>query len=112
MRTGATRAAFGVLLLSALSALPSCGKGAEETCNDFITEICAKKVPACVPPSILTEAACRQQVMEVNPCSRAVSVTSSYDDCITELNTSSCATLFPNNMLVVPPDCVGVIQIE
>ena len=111
MKNGAMRAVFGLLLLSALSALPSCGKSPEEQCTDLIADVCAR-VPDCAASSGLTEAICKQQVAALIPCGRAVDVTSSYDECITEINTFSCTTLFPNNTLVLPANCMGVIQIE
>jgi hypothetical protein len=82
-----------------------------EKCDDLVDVLCDRGVQ-CLGGS-RTE--CVQSVRTELPCGSARSVSASYDRCIEQLETVSCAVLFPTNPstsqpeLRLPADCMEVI---
>jgi hypothetical protein len=82
-----------------------------EKCDDLVDILCDRGVQ-CEGGS---HAECVQAVKTQLPCGSAKSVSSSYDRCIDQLQTSSCNVLFGTNSttgeleLHLPADCNSVI---
>ncbi|MFN0246712.1 MAG: hypothetical protein ACKV2T_07370 [Kofleriaceae bacterium] len=93
--------------------LVACGGGGSETppdkCDDLVDLVCDRAVD-CVP-SAGTHAQCVADVSTALDCDAAVDVTASYASCMSQLRTTTCGSLFPNDMLSLPADCNGVILI-
>jgi hypothetical protein len=73
----------------------SCGGGAKDPpakCDEVVTRFCARIV-ACVNDGTTTQADCETFTRTELPCSRAESVTDSYDVCASELRTAECSAL-------------------
>jgi hypothetical protein len=94
-----------------------CGSSAPKTpmqkCDDLITTVCDRGVQ-CIPAAG-THAECVSALQPLLPCAMVKTVTASYDRCIDQLKSDSCAMLFPTDssghtMLTLPTDCVGVLQ--
>ena len=89
------------------------GSSPVEKCDDLVDIVCDRAVE-CIPGAG-THASCVQEVQQVIPCGSAKQVSTSYDRCMTQLETTSCAVLFPVNPqngqreLVLPADCMSVI---
>ncbi|MGN6103545.1 MAG: hypothetical protein ACTHU0_00330 [Kofleriaceae bacterium] len=84
-----------------------------DKCDDLVDQICDRAVD-CVG---LAHGTCVADIQSVLPCGRAVSVKASYDRCMDQLSSNSCAALFPpdqngNPDLSLPADCQAVIQLE
>lgn len=89
------------------------GSSAVEKCDDLVDVVCDRAVE-CVP-SGGTHAACVQEVQQVISCGSAKRVSATYDRCMSQLESNSCAVLFPTNPqsgsreLALPADCMSVI---
>lgn len=91
-----------------LSLLAACGEDSPVEKCDNLVEITCDRAVQCIPTGG-THAECVQEVQTALPCGSAKSVTASYDRCVSQLKTISCAILFPNNQIDLPADCEGVI---
>ncbi len=84
-----------------------------EKCDDLVDVVCDRGV-VCLPGAG-NHATCVSEVQQVLPCGSAKQVSASYDRCISQLQGSSCAVLFPPNPqtgnpeLKLPADCMAVI---
>ncbi len=90
--------------------LVACGGGSKdptEKCDDLVDIVCDRAVE-CVP-NAGTHSACVAEVEGSLDCGAAQSVSATYNACLMQLRSMSCASLFPNDMLVLPTDCNGVI---
>ena len=90
----------------------ACGGGssAVDKCDDLVDVTCDRAVE-CIP-SGGTHAQCVEQVQAQLPCGSAKKVSASYSRCISQLKSTSCASLFPAGNLQLPADCNGVILTE
>ena len=93
--------------------LVGCGGGGSDSavdkCDDLVDEVCDRAVE-CVPSSG-THAECVAEAQTALSCEDAQSVTAKYSTCLSQVRTNSCDALFPNDQLVLPADCNGVILI-
>src|SRR5512139_1499228 len=64
-----------------------------EKCDTLIDELCDRAVECF--PNAGTHTQCVQEVQQGLPCGAAKDVTASYDRCIDQIETFSCAVLFP-----------------
>ncbi len=90
--------------------LVACGGGSAspaEKCDDLVDLVCDRALE-CVPGAG-THSACVAEVQSNLDCDRAQDVTASYRACMTQLRSTTCGSLFPNDMIVLPADCNGVI---
>jgi hypothetical protein len=82
-----------------------------EKCDDLVDVLCSRGVQ-CLGGS---HSECVQGVKSELPCGSARSVSASYDRCVEQLQTNSCAALFPTNPstgqpeIRLPADCMSVI---
>lgn len=90
------------------SFVAACGEDTPAEKCDNLVDIACDRAVECVPASG-THAQCVQQVQTSLPCGSAKSVTASYGRCVDQLESVSCAILFPNGQLDLPADCSGVI---
>ena len=94
--------------------LVACGGGSDtpvEKCDDLVDLVCDRAVD-CVPTAG-THAECVTEVEASGfDCGAATDVSPSYGACMMQLRSTTCGSLFPNDMLSLPADCSGVILIE
>lgn len=99
----------------------ACGGGddnpAVEKCDDLVSTVCDRAIE-CLGDLGGGHSQCVVEVNEALPCDRAASVTDSFQDCLSRVDTDSCNTLFPppppggQRMLVLPANCSGVVVLE
>ena len=113
---------LGLSLVLAAFAL-ACSPSAEEQCTDLLETIC-ERVTFCTeeitdtdaPPGFASE--CVKQVEKsAGVCSKAVDVSSSYDECMDEIKDSKCENFLTIGSdesvdIAFPAACKGVIQVE
>ena len=100
----------------------SCGPSAEEQCTDLIETVC-KRVRVCteeatdekLPASFESE--CVKEVEKsAGVCSKATDVSSSYDDCVDDLESIDCEDFLTGSgediTIGFPSTCKGVIKVE
>jgi hypothetical protein len=104
-----------ILVLVAL--LVGCGGGDEDPitkCHALGDSACARVVD-CRAPGASNRAAlladCRTGVMSSLDCGRAVAVDASYDRCMSEVASATCAAWTANPPLL-PASCHGVIKLS
>lgn len=93
------------------SLLVACGEDSPVEKCDHLVDITCDRAVECIPTGG-THAECVEEVRQQLPCGSAKSVTESYDRCVDQIDSVTCGTLFPNNMLDLPADCSGVIQLS
>jgi hypothetical protein len=98
------------LLLLAL--VTGCGGGsgnsAPQKCDSLVSLLCTRVVE-CFNDGT-TQAQCVDAVKTNLPCADADAVSSTYDSCVSEVQSGSCTVLFPNgNSISLPTTCMGVI---
>lgn len=91
--------------------LVACGGGGSadtppEKCEALIDVVCERAVEC----TTVSNSQCVMEVESIIDCNAAKMVSSTYDACIDQLESDSCAVLFPGGQLELPPDCNGVIQ--
>jgi hypothetical protein len=79
------------------------GSDAPMKCDALVSRICARVI-ACVNDGT-TEGECEAAAKTVLPCARAVAVSTGYDSCVAEVQTSPCSVLVNTDMLALPPTC-------
>lgn len=100
----------------------ACGPSAEEQCNDLMGTIC-KQVRICTEESTgdklpaSFESDCVKEVEKAaGVCSQATDVSSSYDDCVDDIESSDCEDFLTgsgaNISIGFPTSCKGVIKVE
>jgi len=85
-----------------------CGPSPTEQCDTVVHDLCAK-YQECTSTS---ESLCEQTVGSALPCGRAVDVSPSYDECLSDLDKFQCVLLFPDGGIVLPANCKGVVTIK
>lgn len=105
-------------LMGTMGAMGIMGCGGDKTpvekCDDLVHALCGRTV-ACLP-ELGTSQECVQALQSVLPCGATKSVTSSYDRCLSQLDSASCAALFPRDpttgalSVSLPADCAGVLK--
>lgn len=78
-----------------------------EKCDELVDLVC-DRFEECVSAAG-THADCVQLVQQQVPCGTAKAVSASYDRCMAQLASFSCANLFPAGSLRLPADCNGVV---
>ena len=62
-------------------------------------------------PDAGTATSCESDVMSnYVSCSSAVSISSGYDSCVSQITNDICTQLFPDGGGMLPPACTGVVQ--
>jgi hypothetical protein len=101
----------------------ACESSAEEQCTDLIEAVC-QRVSTCTEEITATklpagfESDCLKQVEQsAGVCAKAVEVSSSYDDCIDDIEALSCddfLSIDNDNSLSIglPATCKGVIKVS
>ena len=102
---------MAVCLVASSSACSSEEASTADKCKTLVSDICTRGV-ACVGG---TQQDCVVMVGGDFQCDSVQQVSSTYDQCIDEVNTAECSALFPVDssgqaMLVVPPACVSVVS--
>ena len=100
----------------------ACGPSAEEQCTDLMETIC-KQVRVCteeatgekLPASF--ESDCVKEVEQAaGVCSKATDVSSSYDDCVDDIESVECKDFLTGTgediNIGFPTSCRGVIKVE
>jgi hypothetical protein len=111
----------GVLLVSAPGCSSDDSNDAPQKCDALATQFC-KSAIGCEVSGGLVDAAdeasenasCKADVSQEIECSKAVSVTSSYDACMAKLKNPPCDEVneaIKNGTLGLPTECNGVILI-
>jgi hypothetical protein len=102
------------LVLGVLAISGGCGsdKSPSDKCDDLLSTVC-DRVVSCLP-GLSTRTQCTQTLQQALPCGRTKQIGDSYDHCLDELSSNTCAMLFPldeagDPALVLPVDCRGVI---
>ena len=105
------------LLLFALAT--GCGGGElspVEKCDEFVDVVCDRALDCLSSPGSHSE--CVQQVQQLVPCGSAKEVSASYDRCMDQVESNSCAVLFPTDpdtgepALSLPADCNAIILVR
>jgi hypothetical protein len=109
--------------LLALAALPACGSSDDATpkqkCEDLINRFCSSAISCEVKGGLLMaseeaseNASCKAEATQTAECSKAQSVTSSYDACMGKLANPPCDEVnqaITDGTLGLPSECNGVI---
>jgi len=94
------------IVLAAL--LLGCGPSPTEQCETFVDTFC-NKARVC---ESLPEAQCKEAAGATVPCGKAASVSASYDECIADLDSFSCGSIFTGLVPALPANCKNVIQLQ
>jgi hypothetical protein len=84
-----------------------------EKCDTLVDELCDRALE-CIP-NAGTHSQCIQELQQVIPCGGVKAVSASYDRCMDQLESFSCAVLFPVDQqtrmqtLELPADCMSVV---
>jgi len=111
--TRAVAVAFSMLVCLAVGCADD-EKSPVEKCDDFIVEFCRRGVE-CLGGQ---QQECVQAAQQSLACGRAVRVSASYDRCMSQIASDSCAVLFPNDPSTgqptaqLPADCQSVILLQ
>ena len=94
------------------SALVSCGGDTSPVarCNALVSKVCARAI-ACFQDGT-TQADCVASANTELPCAQADGVGTTYNTCMSDLDSISCAVLTANNNLNLPDSCSGVILFQ
>ena len=85
-------------------------------CDEFVDVVCDRALDCLSSPGSHSE--CVQQVQQLVPCGSAKEVSASYDRCMDQVESNSCAVLFPTDpdtgepALSLPADCNSVILVR
>jgi hypothetical protein len=98
-----------VLLVCALAAI-SCGGGGSEDaskkCDAFVTKVCTR-LTECNGGQ--TQDQCATTLNMIFHCESAASVSSTYEACLSDLDTIACSQLIGASGTNLPPACANVV---
>lgn len=114
-----------ILVGSLLVAAPACGSddgnSATQKCEDLVSQFCKSAIGCEVSGGLIEaseeaseNASCRADASKQVECSKAQSVTSSYDACIAKLKNPPCDDVnqaIMDGTLGLPDECNGVILV-
>jgi len=103
-----------LLLLWACVVVAGCGGSSspEDKCEDFVDTVC-DRLSSCVGEEDTDD--CVREGEDALGCARVTSVSSTYDDCIDDLEDTSCEALLDtdedgNSTPALPLTCRGVLR--
>ncbi|HET7545704.1 MAG TPA: hypothetical protein VFK05_37810 [Polyangiaceae bacterium] len=113
---------FGLLVLAAFGCSSADDSdAAKQKCEDLATQFCKSAIACEVSGGLLDEseeasenATCKSKVSQDAECSKAHSVTSSYDACMAKLKNPPCDDVnqaIIDGTLGLPSECEGVILV-
>ena len=112
----------GLLLVAAPGCSSDDSNAAEQKCEDLATQFCKSAIGCEVSGGLIEasaeaseNASCKADVIKEAECSKAQSVTSSYDACMAKLKDPPCDAVnkaIMEDALELPEECNGVILIR
>jgi len=94
--------------MTVVAFLIGCGSTPTEQCETFVDTFC-NKARVC---ESLPEAQCKEAAGATVPCGKAVGVSASYDECIMDLDSFSCGSIFAGPVPALPANCKNVVQLQ
>jgi hypothetical protein len=104
---------FATAALLMACSLMSCGSNASTPpakCDALVTKVCARGI-ACFQDGT-TQSECVAGANVDLPCAQADAVGASYNTCMSDLDSISCAVLTANGTLNLPASCTAVILFQ
>ena len=90
------------------------GRSPKDKCDDLVDVACTRIVE-CIPGAAGMHDACIQEFEAMQSCADIKSVGPSYDECVSQLGSRSCESLFPGSgsgtpSVALPSACTGVLS--